>query len=690
MVASSPHMESDEGGGGRDLAAVNGDGDRRGRRGRRGRRDRRVGLLLALVCFLVYNANLRLMDAGDTYPARCLPFALLGHGALVLDSVRDLVTQGRVHLFWLLHNRPHLVSSYPVVAPVLLAPLYVPAVLYLQARGWQAPSLDRAARIMEKVTASLVAAVTMGLFYLLARRRAEPRAALLVSLAIGFGTTTWVISSQALWQHGFAQLLLVCSLLLLTGPCPCTPWRAAGVGALCVLLAGNRPPDIILSAALGLYSLRWAGRRAPFVAAGALLPLALLVAYNVEVVGNLGGSYFVIDYHTIFGHGHSMWAGAAGLLFSPARGLLVFSPFFFFLAWRPGIALGLSVPTPDGSRGGVGGERETRGGGGERGASGEDVERGRGGEDGERGRRGEDGEWERRGEDGEWERRGEDGEWERRGEDVERGRRGELELTVCLVAGMAVLILLYGIADWRAGASWGPRWLTDIVPVLGWMLAPVVASLGRAGRAVFAVTAAVGIAIEVVGAFWYTGASETAIYSHAAGSFEMSGAWQPANAPFLTELQHSRPPGDLAVDVRGTIDRVSGDALGRRAVTRGKPLVAEGWAAADGRPPGAVMVSVDDVLLGATAVFSLRADVRAMLHGDGRTGWMISVPTGSLRPGPHLLQATARAGDEGSRTVPLAQRRFMVLPRRMPLALSWEVPGLRFRLGPLARYLDRQ
>src|ERR1700681_4227210 len=37
----------------------------------------RASLLIGLCCLLVYNANLRSISAGDTYPARYLPFAIL-------------------------------------------------------------------------------------------------------------------------------------------------------------------------------------------------------------------------------------------------------------------------------------------------------------------------------------------------------------------------------------------------------------------------------------------------------------------------------------------------------------------------------------------------------------------------------------------------------------------------------------
>ena len=69
-------------------------------------------------------------------------------------------------------------------------------------------------RVMEKLSASLVAALSAALLYRLLRRRAAPPVALLLTLAYAYGTTTWVISSQALWQHGMAELLVIGALLL--------------------------------------------------------------------------------------------------------------------------------------------------------------------------------------------------------------------------------------------------------------------------------------------------------------------------------------------------------------------------------------------------------------------------------------------------------------------------------------------
>src|SRR5258708_21455092 len=72
-------------------------------------RDRRLraSLLIGLCCLLVYNANLRSITAGDTYPARYLPFAILHYHTIFLDPIAKIVAQGRCDgADWLLH-RPH-------------------------------------------------------------------------------------------------------------------------------------------------------------------------------------------------------------------------------------------------------------------------------------------------------------------------------------------------------------------------------------------------------------------------------------------------------------------------------------------------------------------------------------------------------------------------------------------------------
>src|SRR6202158_44248 len=540
------------------------------------RRDLRTSLLLGLVCLLVYNANLRSINAGDTYPARYLPFGIWHYGSVLLDPISTLTAQGHSNPFWIITGRGgHPVSLYPVVLPVLVAPLYLPAVGYLNVRGWTDQRLDRVARVMEKLTASLLSAAAVTLLYLLLRRRVEPRNALLLTLAFAFGTTTWVIGSQALWQHGLAELLVVGALLLVTGPCNAP--RALATGILCGLIACNRPPDAILAAAIGIYALWWARRLAPLLAAGAALPVVLVVAYNFLAIGSAGGGYGLAGNATFFRF--DLLPGIAGLLFSPTRGLFVFSPFLVFLP-----CCLRKVARDSGARG----------------------------------------------------------------------------LGVALGIAVVLQVLVYAKADWRAGDAWGPRWFTDLLPLLLWLLAPVVAALHGVGRLAFVLATAAAIAIQAIGAFWYTGASNLAIFSVTAGPDEMKAAWDLRNTPFIAELRHPRAPGDLALSVRGNLDSVSAGGREVESVTAGDKLLLTGWPLTGDRSPRQVIVLLNDQLAGSTTSFFDRPDVRSALGQASPAGCRIPIRTAGLAPGGYLLAAIAQASDNGEMRL-LVQRRLAVV-----------------------------
>jgi hypothetical protein len=527
----------------------------------------RASVVIGLCCLLVYNANLRAISAGDTYPARYLPFAILQYHTVFFDPIAKVAAQGRGDgAFWLV-QRPgrHTFSLYPVVVPVLIAPLYIPAVAYLHLRGWTDARLDRMARIMEKLCASFIAALSASLLFLLLRRRAKASIALLLTLAYAFGTTTWVIGSQALWQHGMSELLVIGALLFLTAPCT-TP-RALASGFLLGLIAGNRPPDVVLAAALGICGLYWAGRlRAALVVAGAAVPMVVVMLYNLHVAGNIGGGYGLLGKARFFDH--PLLSGVGGVLVSPARGLLVFSPFLLFLilAWR-----------------------------------------------------------------------------------YRPRDREERNLTLAMSVAVVIQIVLYAKADWRAGLSWGPRYMTDLLPLLIWMLVPVVAALRGIGRAAFLIAVGVAVSIEAIGAFSYSGSIDVPLFAadHGWETQDMKPAWRWRNAPFIASFRHGLAAADLAVRMRGSFDGIERDGHATSTITAGQEAFAAGWALAGDATPAQVTVMIDGRQTIASSTFFDRADVRHMLPAASPAGWRIPLDTAALAPGEHHLTAFVSASSEG-------------------------------------------
>lgn len=536
-----------------------------------------IALLLGLACFLVYNANLRQIGTGDTISARYLPLILWRNGTFNFDADIRLVAHGHPMgadrsrlaaagdkitffeptVYWMVRTyQQQRASVYPVVAPLLVTPLYLPAVIWLNAHGWQQPQVDRVAELMEKLSASFLASVASVLMYLVLRREGA-RWSLLLATLFAFGTNTWMISSQALWQHGSGELLIALALLLIT--IRATPARTALIGAVCVLMVANRPPDALIAAAIGLLVL-WNNRRdIVWLFAGAAVPLAALLYYNLDVIGNIAGGYGLIKPPD--GFFQSDWSGVAGLLVSPTRGLLVFSPFLVF--------------TPVGL--------------------------------------------------------------------VQRLRSpGSKRLAVLLSFAAVAQILLYALGDWRAGESWGPRWLTDLLPVLVWMLAPAVLVLRRFARSLFMLTMLASVGVQAIGAFWYTKTSDDLIF--AGNPAPMNAVWDFHNIPFITELQHPPAPGELQCGATGWIDRI-GQTLqpgtGTLPILEPGALL-EGWALTCGRTPAQVLMLMDGIVIGSTTDFTMREDVNQAMHSSSPSGWRVSAGTLGVLAGEHVLQLAVR------------------------------------------------
>ena len=390
-------------------------------------RERIVAAALIGLSFFVYNANFRVIGTGDSMSSRFLPLAVWGFGTVSLEPVADLVRDGYRDPYWMVTSQSGgRISTYSPITPLLVTPLYAPAALYLHAKGWHPDAMRGVAKLMEKLSASFVAALTVGLVFLVLRRRVDFGPAFVVATAYAFGTSTWMISSQALWQHGATQLFCVLGLLVLTRPGGLRRSDVVVVGLLCGLLVANRPADAPLAGGLGLCVLVSTRDRAAQLLAltvGAALVIGA-VTFNVTMYGSIIGGYTRLGI-TPERFGKSPLEGIVGILLSPGRGLFAYAPFlaFVLLRLRPASS-----------------------------------------------------------------------------------RDHFLRLDVCLAAGVVALILVYATTNvWRSAYVYGPRMLASALPLVVWLLAPVVPALRRVGRIAFGAAVFFSVGVQVVGAFWFPG-----------------------------------------------------------------------------------------------------------------------------------------------------------------------------------------
>lgn len=296
---------------------------------------RRSALLWFLLALFVYNANGRSLWTGDSLPARYQAFGVLTHQTLLLEPWLRYLRDPFPQPYWVQKTVDGRAGSlYPVVTPIVVAPLYVPARLYLRAVAWRPAAVEHVAFLMEKLAASVLAALTVAFVWLTLKRLDSPYAALL-TVACAFGTSLWTINSQALWQHSVSTLGMVVAVWAITGPARWSSILLTG-GALGVALA-NRPADLPLVAALLMAALPWAGRRSVAMLFVAGLPMATEMLYFLQVYGHPFGGYGVARVASLnFFRGERL-EGVAALLVSPANGMLVFAPFLAWIVRAPAI-----------------------------------------------------------------------------------------------------------------------------------------------------------------------------------------------------------------------------------------------------------------------------------------------------------------------------------------------------------------
>ncbi len=294
---------------------------------------RRVAGLLFLGLSVLYFCNFRLRGAGDSLPTRALPFSILREGNLDVNEFTWASTPDREWPYYI-HGKGFRINRKfypvsPIATAVVISPLYVIPSIWL---AWNdVPYVDSRARVvmvmMEKLSAALLTALSAAFLYLLLCRLTTERWALTLTLVYALGTSTWSISSQALWAHGLAELCLValCSILargtLSLG-------SLAGAGAICALMIANRPQMVMFAAATFACVISRERRLLiPFTAVAALLGSAL-IAYNVFAFGNVFGGYGGIQHFS-----NPFLEGLGGLTVSPNRGLFVFTPILIFSVW---------------------------------------------------------------------------------------------------------------------------------------------------------------------------------------------------------------------------------------------------------------------------------------------------------------------------------------------------------------------
>lgn len=293
-----------------------------------------TGFGIAAVLLGVYTAAPARFLSNDTRPAVYSAISLVKRGDLDLDefswTIRGQNPEWPYYVVPTVDGR--VVSRYGIGGPVTAAPVFG-AALAVRPRISETTGMW-----LGRFAAGLCVALA-ALFVWLAALRvgASRKGASLVALVYGLGTCAFSLASQALWQHGPAQMWLALGAYLLVRA---GPWSVPGAGAAFAAAVLCRTPDAVLALAATIYVLgayrreprRWLGFIAAALAVASLQAVHSWVYFGAPWV--MGQAMARTDVHHLHWH-EPFWRGFLGLLVSPSRGLLVYSPVFLFLLYRP-------------------------------------------------------------------------------------------------------------------------------------------------------------------------------------------------------------------------------------------------------------------------------------------------------------------------------------------------------------------
>jgi hypothetical protein len=444
---------------------------------------------LGLALFALLVANGRPIGAGDTRPTERVAASLAGEADLDLDEFPEVEdpfarTVGA-----------HRVSIYPVLSAVLAAPLFLAA---------QAAFLldETGTALAGKWAASLFTALAAAVLFLVVGRRHPHAEAAWTAALFALGTSMWS-TSQALWQHPAAVLFLCVALLFLALAEQDSAWAARAGLPLALAVAARHADIALVSVLVAGIAIRWP-RRIPALLAWAAPVVVLLLAYQWWAFGSPlrhGFSGSGSRFSEPWGHGH------LGLLVSPAKGLLVFTPLVIVAV------AGL----------------------------------------------------------------------------VTAFRRGERWQAATLAAAAAAHWIFVGRwSEWHGGESWGPRMMTDALPLLFVFLPDGFNRMPRVAPAL----AAVSVAVQALGAFSYDYRWERLHWRNAeAGQGSRRALWDVVRSPIPFYVQR-----------RAVIFALPAVRDGR-AFVREHPMVVAGPSgsrvtfASDPPPVGGAESTVEDVHL---------------------------------------------------------------------------------------------
>jgi hypothetical protein len=287
-----------------------------------------AAVLVVIPVFLFDLSNATIVGSIDTRPV--IPTAV----SLIRDGNWDMSEFDRSSSESLLRNRAgELPKSFQVRGGRIYSSFPSGMVLFATpvtglARLCGANLDDRVVHLrLEKITASMVAALCLGLFFLTACCLGSAPAAAVATFLLTVSSSLYTTVGLGLWQHGGVVFWTLVALLVEFASSGAPSRRGSVIqGIACAALLMCRPTAALLVAGLGIWMFLRSPRRALFtgaVAAFAYLPgIALYETLYGNPLGPLTIPLSLSGSEWRFGRVDTI----AGVFVCPGRGLFIYQP----------------------------------------------------------------------------------------------------------------------------------------------------------------------------------------------------------------------------------------------------------------------------------------------------------------------------------------------------------------------------
>lgn len=281
--------------------------------------DASIPIVLFCAFHILYLANFRTRGATDTVPARYLPFSIIRELDFDLDEFQNLYP--RDSSTNIAYTGAHYVSAYPVGAAILATPIYLISA-FGGVKGSQSIVLE-----LEKLSGATFVALSAVVLYLILIQLTDRRLSTILTVIYALGTSSFSVSSQALWQHGASQLAIVSAIYCLVRGRQKPHWIPYA-GFPCAFSVVCRPTDLLIALPISFWVLFHYRKSFPKYVLWTLPSVAFYVWYNVYYFRNPARTQFEVQESAFWDT--PLLEGLANILVSPGRGLLIYSPIFLF------------------------------------------------------------------------------------------------------------------------------------------------------------------------------------------------------------------------------------------------------------------------------------------------------------------------------------------------------------------------